>query len=616
MPVAPTTVQYRRDLLGRLVAAGTATDPNAFGSWSWRGDGALAQETLKAGGTAEVMRSFAHDGLARPVSIDEPAMTQTISFRRDGDAAKPYAGGGIAAEAVTYKAAGFPAGAAPPSSTTSYTYDAFGRLTKAGSSERPALEVDASYDGNGNLGSLVQAGESRSYEYVDGTNKLDAVMVPGKKQTYAHDPSGAVTSAAGTTLVRDPATGRMRRGKKGEQSLSVLRDGRGRIALTVQGSAKRFSLRDNAGAVLWAKEGAAAATVHVHGATGRIGLWNGTANFAVSKDLRGSTSILYGGDGKAAAWLSYCAYGALDAGASSTNALTSAIRQRYTGQDWLEPLGLYDHGARLYDPALGRFLSPDPKDETPSPYMYVAGDPVNGVDPDGAMKIYLLRAGNRTFLLGKTTRNCDVLARSSDPDPRGIAHDFANDLEEEYVRSGRIFITRFASDYQLFDPDVILRQLDELEVIPTDRLDMGDVQGLAFLNRGHDIGERVYSRGTAINLWSFSDVDIQTRKIFPPTGWVYRRLDKIDQWVYDPDWPTGIPYPPSVPPPPPAPPVARPSRSFRVAPRPRPTASLLVRDDSIERWWDFYKAGRIGFVWREKKLWLEILPPSNSPPGL
>ena len=39
---APTSVLYRRDLLGRLVAAGTAADPKAFGAWSYRGDGALA----------------------------------------------------------------------------------------------------------------------------------------------------------------------------------------------------------------------------------------------------------------------------------------------------------------------------------------------------------------------------------------------------------------------------------------------------------------------------------------------------------------------------------------------------------------------------------------------
>ncbi len=32
----------------------------------------------------------------------------------------------------------------------------------------------------------------------------------------------------------------------------------------------------------------------------------------------------------------------------------------YTGQRWEASLGLYDDPARFYDPALGRFLQPDP----------------------------------------------------------------------------------------------------------------------------------------------------------------------------------------------------------------------------------------------------------------
>jgi len=50
---------------------------------------------------------------------------------------------------------------------------------------------------------------------------------------------------------------------------------------------------------------------------------------------------------------------------------------------------LFHFGARWYDPALGRFISPDPLGfvDGPNPYAYCAGDPVNFVDPWG------LRAG-------------------------------------------------------------------------------------------------------------------------------------------------------------------------------------------------------------------------------
>jgi RHS repeat-associated protein len=34
--------------------------------------------------------------------------------------------------------------------------------------------------------------------------------------------------------------------------------------------------------------------------------------------------------------------------------------RRFTGQRWEASLGLYDYRARFYDPALGRFIQPDP----------------------------------------------------------------------------------------------------------------------------------------------------------------------------------------------------------------------------------------------------------------
>jgi RHS repeat-associated protein len=396
---APTTVLYRRDLLGRIVAAGDGSDPKAFGAWSYNADGSLASETLKAGGGA-VTRSFTYDGLGRPVRLAEPAAALDVSYRKGGafDGTTPYADGSIAAERITYSAAGFPAGTAlPPGSTTTYAYDAWGRLTGA-TSDRPALNVAAAYDGDGNLTSLAQAGTSRAYAYAGATNRL-ATVTPagGPAQPYAHDAAGGVTAAGGTTLVRDPATRQLQRATKGGQAVTILRDGGGQAAMTVVSAAgvtrKRLTLRDGSGTPLTDHEvtgaGAASLTVtQIHGPTGRIVMWIGGTLYVVSTDLRGSTRFLYAGAAKVAAWLSYCAYGAVDAAASSINAIPSALRWRYTGQEWVEPLGLYDYGARLYDPALGRFLSPDPEDETASPYMYVGGDPVGAIDPDGNVKIY------------------------------------------------------------------------------------------------------------------------------------------------------------------------------------------------------------------------------------
>jgi RHS repeat-associated protein len=58
----------------------------------------------------------------------------------------------------------------------------------------------------------------------------------------------------------------------------------------------------------------------------------------------------------------------------------------FTGREWLSDLKLYDYRNRMYQPELGRFMQPDPKEFAAGDYnlyRYCHNDPVNRSDPTG-----------------------------------------------------------------------------------------------------------------------------------------------------------------------------------------------------------------------------------------
>lgn len=66
---------------------------------------------------------------------------------------------------------------------------------------------------------------------------------------------------------------------------------------------------------------------------------------------------------------------------------------KFLGKEWdhQHGLDLYDFGARLYDPAVGRWTTMDPLCEkyySVSPYAYCHNNPVNRIDPDGRDDYY------------------------------------------------------------------------------------------------------------------------------------------------------------------------------------------------------------------------------------
>ena len=108
--------------------------------------------------------------------------------------------------------------------------------------------------------------------------------------------------------------------------------------------------------------------------------------FAARSASRGSTTLTVLPNGYPAGKMLYKAFGE-----QRHSSGTTPTDYRYTGQlSQVDAVGLYYYGARWYDPALGRFVSPDTIVPLESQgvqawdrYAYVRNSPVNYTDPTG-----------------------------------------------------------------------------------------------------------------------------------------------------------------------------------------------------------------------------------------
>jgi RHS repeat-associated protein len=103
-------------------------------------------------------------------------------------------------------------------------------------------------------------------------------------------------------------------------------------------------------------------------------------------------------------------------------------------------LELYDYGARMYDPQIGRWQKTDGKAElyfNITPYAYAANQPTNAIDPDGNVVIFIngmapaSQQGNSSYWRYsetiRTTYN-NVTHRTGSPHNRIVEHAFDKDV--------------------------------------------------------------------------------------------------------------------------------------------------------------------------------------------
>jgi RHS repeat-associated protein len=111
------------------------------------------------------------------------------------------------------------------------------------------------------------------------------------------------------------------------------------------------------------------------------------------KDHLGNTRVMFDQNGAVLETSDYYPFG-LQLARSGNTVPSPENRYKYNGKELQTELGLnqYDYGARFYDPVVARWNVIDPladKYLNISPYVYVANNPINAIDPDGEKIIFV-----------------------------------------------------------------------------------------------------------------------------------------------------------------------------------------------------------------------------------
>ena len=267
--------------------------------------------------------------------------------------------------------------------TDSYAYSPLNRLTAAcyGATTCSAGTTTAafrySYDGDGNITSVIQPTGTTTYTY-DSAGRITGRSGLKGAANYQYDADGNTTSD-GTANYTWNAASQLTTITAGTSTTSYTYDGDNqRVGATVGRTTTANSYDAISGALVLERSGTKTLRRYDYG-LGLLSMKSGNSTSSYLTDALGSVRGVASSTGTLSLGYSYNPYGETRATTTGKNAPENPLQ--FTGAPLNAPL--YKMGARDYSPVDGRFLSPDPAGIPGRGYTYAGANPLANIDPSG-----------------------------------------------------------------------------------------------------------------------------------------------------------------------------------------------------------------------------------------
>lgn len=267
--------------------------------------------------------------------------------------------------------------------TENFTYDNLDRLTSA--SITGGAMVNFTFNNNGNIETSTPAGAytydaAKPHAVATVTNPNN--IVPTIQQTVNYTSFDKVSQITEGTKSLTIAYGSNKERKK-----MVVTEGSSTL--------NRYYAHGN-----YEKEtGSMNREMHyISGGTGVVAIYekkntgNGNQMYYIHKDHQGSVNVITNQSGTVVEEMNFDAWGRRrnPTNWTYTGVATTHVTDRgYTGHEHLDQFGIINMNGRVYDPVLGRFLSPDMVVQAPgytqsyNRYSYCFNNPLKYTDPSG-----------------------------------------------------------------------------------------------------------------------------------------------------------------------------------------------------------------------------------------